>query len=65
MLLWLNSAYLKNTKGVFRKIILLPLLIIIIFGGGYFAISNLGELMGVYGDVDTAIMQAQTVQQDF
>ena len=63
MLLWVNSAYLKNTKGI-GKIIIVPFLILIFGVGGFYTISNLSELMGVYGDVDTAIQHAQIIQQD-
>ena len=64
IVLWLNSAYLKKSKTFLSKLIKLPFLVIIIGFVCYFAVSNFSSLMGVYGDVDTAIEQAQVIQKD-
>jgi hypothetical protein len=64
MLLWLNSAYLKNISSRLQKVLVFPLLFFIISGIGFFSFNNLSSLMGVYGDVDSAIQQAQVIQDD-
>tara|TARA_B100001287_G_scaffold116244_1_gene97803 strand:- start:935 stop:2287 length:1353 start_codon:yes stop_codon:yes gene_type:complete len=64
MLLWLNSAYLKNLRSNISKILVFPILLFAIIGTGFFLFNNLSSLMGVYGDVDTAIQQAQVIQED-
>ena len=64
IVLWLNSAYLKSSKSFLSKAIKLPFFVLIFGVGGYYSFSNLSSLMGVYGDVDTAIEQAQVIQQD-
>ncbi len=64
VILWINSVYLKNSKSVLSKIVKFPFFILIFGVIGYFTISNLSSLMGVYGDVDTAIEQAQVIQKD-
>lgn len=64
MLVWLNSTYLKNVSNGLIKIMIIPFLFIIISLMGFFAFDNLSSLMGVYGDVDTAIAQAQVIQED-
>ena len=64
MLLWLNSAYLKNVSSSLGKVLVFPLLIVLISALGFFAFDNLSSLMGVYGDVDSAIQQAQVIQED-
>ena len=46
------------------KIVKFPFFILIFGVIGYFTFSNLSSLMGVYGDVDTAIEQAQVIQKD-
>ena len=64
MLIWLNNAYLKKIKNSILKVLVFPILLIIITTLGVFATQNLSSLMGVYGDVDTAIQQAQIIQED-
>lgn len=64
MLLWLNSQYLKNLKSSIAKIFVFPLLLSSIIIIGFFAFENLSNLMGVYGDMDSAIQQAQVIQDD-
>ena len=64
VLLWLNSAYLKTIKKKLLKILILPLLSVVIFIVGIYVFQNLSSLMGVYGEVDTAIEQAQVIRSD-
>ena len=64
MLFWLNSAYLKKINSSLSKVFIFPILILAITSTGYFTFNNLSSLMGVYGDVDTAIQQAQVIQED-
>jgi hypothetical protein len=64
IILWLNSAYLKQIKNRILKILILPLLSIIILIIGLNVFQNISGLMGVYGEVDTAIEQAQVIRSD-
>jgi hypothetical protein len=64
MLIWLNSVYVSNISNRFLKILFIPILLVIISSIGFFAFNNLSSLMGVYGNVDTAIAQAQLIQED-
>ena len=64
MLLWINSAYLKNIQNGLVKLFVFPLLAVFIIFIGITSFENLSSLMGVYGDMDTAIQQAQVIQED-
>ena len=64
IIIWLNSAYLKKIKNAFLKILILPLLSVVILVTGFYVFQNLSSLMGVYGEVDTAIEQAQVIRSD-
>ena len=64
IVIWLNSAYLKKIKNIFLKILILPLISIVILVTGVYIFQNLSSLMGVYGEVDTAIEQAQVIRSD-
>ena len=64
MLFWLNSQYLKNIKSSIIKVVVFPLLFSLIILVGFFSFQNLSNLMGIYGDVDSAIQQAQVIQDD-
>jgi hypothetical protein len=64
IILWLNSAYLKKIKNRLLKILILPLLSFVILIIGFYVFQNLSSLMGVYGEVDTAIEQAQVIRSD-
>ena len=64
IILWLNSAYLKQIKNRILKILILPLLSVIILIIGLYVFQNLSNLMGVYGEVDSAIEQAQVIRSD-
>jgi hypothetical protein len=64
IIIWLNSAYLKKIKNLLVKILVLPLLSVVILIIGFYIFQNLSSLMGVYGEVDTAIEQAQVIRSD-
>ena len=64
MLLWLNSAYLKNISSSLAKFFLFPVVLLAVVFAGIFLFNNLSSMMGVYGNVDSAIQQAQVIQQD-
>lgn len=64
IILWLNSAYLKKIKNFFLKLLIFPLLSVVILLLGFYVFQNLSSLMGVYGEVDTAIEQAQVIRSD-
>ena len=64
IVLWLNSAYLKKIKNIFLKILILPLISVVIPIIGFYVFQNLSSLMGVYGEVDSAIEQAQVIRTD-
>ena len=63
-LLWLNNAYLKQVSSGFVKILVMPLLGLIILGGGFLLYRNMGSLMGDYGNIDQAVEKAKIIQQD-
>jgi hypothetical protein len=63
-LLWLNNAYLKQVTSGFVKILVMPIIGVIILGGGFFLYSNMSSLMGDYGNIDQAVEKAQIIQED-
>jgi hypothetical protein len=64
MLVWLNQAYLRQIKSTLFKVILLPFIVVVILVGGLVLFRNVGELMGDYGNFDSAIEKAKVTQQD-
>ncbi|MFL2589897.1 MAG: hypothetical protein ACJ0QS_07540 [Parvicellaceae bacterium] len=64
IILWLNSVYLKKIKNIFLKILIFPLISVVILVTGFYVFQNLSSLMGVYGEVDSAIEQAQVIRTD-
>ena len=64
MVLWINSAYIKKISNQVLKILSLPILIFIFSAIGLYTYENLSSLMGVYGNVDSAIEQAKIIQAD-
>jgi len=64
VLLWLNNAYLKQVSSGFIKMLIIPILGVIILGGGFFLFSNMASLMGDYGNIDQAVEKAKIIQQD-
>ena len=63
-LLWLNNAYLKQVSSGFVKMLVMPLIGVIMLGGGFFLYSNMSSLMGDYGNIDQAVEKAKIIQQD-
>lgn len=63
-LLWLNNAYLKQIKNSLIRILVLPGLSIFLVFLGFLTFENVSSLMGDYGNVDSAIQQAQVIQAD-
>ncbi|MDA9894088.1 hypothetical protein N9D17_00930 [bacterium] len=64
MLIWLNNQLLKNIGSPIFKILLFPIVVLSVSAVGFLSINSLSETMGVYGDVDSAIVQAQVIQGD-
>ena len=64
MMLWIYSSYLKSFQNLISKAIIFPFLLVFILLTGYTLFQNLSSSMGVYGDVNTAIQQAQVIQDD-
>ena len=64
MLLWLNNAYLQNIRNPFLRSLIFPVIVIFIIFLGFFTFQNISSFMGIYGDVDSAIQQAQVIQED-
>ena len=48
----------------FLKTLAMPFLVIVVGLMGYFIFTNLSGSMGVYGDVDSVVKQAQIIQED-
>ena len=63
-LLWLNSTYINKVKNNIIKIILFPFLVLVIVSIGVLSFQNLSGFMGKYGNVDSALQQAQVIQKD-
>lgn len=64
ILLWLNSAYISQISNTIFKVIFFPIIITGFVVAGFFIFNNLGSVIGVYGDVNSAIEKAQIIQQD-
>ena len=64
MLIWLNNQSVKNIRSPIFKVMLFPFILMTVFFVGTIALTSLSESMGVYGDVDSAIEQAQVIQGD-
>ena len=64
MVIWINNAYLKKIKNSVLKTIIFPLFVLLFGFIGFYSFNNVAGQMGVYGDVDSAILQAQVIQDD-
>tara|TARA_B110001450_G_scaffold222138_1_gene218552 strand:- start:85 stop:840 length:756 start_codon:yes stop_codon:yes gene_type:complete len=64
MALWINSAYLTKIKNSIIKILVFPAFIFVIILAGLLAFNNLSSFMGIYGNVDSTVRQAQIIQDD-
>ena len=59
-----KQRLLKAGSSGFVKILVMPLIGVIILGGGFFLYRNMGSLMGDYGNIDQAVEKAKIIQQD-
>jgi len=64
MLIWLNQAYIRKIKSALFRVILLPFTLLFMTITGFYIFGNVGESMGDYGNVDSAIEKAKVTQQD-
>lgn len=64
LLIWFFFGQLKSIKSGFVKFFIAPLLLVITALGFLFIMSGLSGLMGVYGDLNKSIEQAQIIQHD-
>jgi hypothetical protein len=64
MLIWLNQAYIQKIKSALFRTILLPFTILVVSISGFYIFGNVGDAMGDYGNVDSAIEKAKVTQQD-
>ncbi|MGM0649140.1 MAG: hypothetical protein ACQES1_01395 [Bacteroidota bacterium] len=64
-LIWFMIEQSKRIKSGFLKFLLMPIIVVIIFGGGLFAFSQLGNLVGgYYSDMDVMAERASVIQED-
>ncbi len=64
ILVWALFRKVKNIKNKVLATVAMPAMIIIGFGITMLVFSSLESEMGRYGSVDSAVKQAQTIQQD-
>jgi len=64
MVFWLYSINVNKIANPLLKTIALPFILVVFIALGYAAYSGMSGSLGVYGDVDTALNQAQIIQQD-
>lgn len=64
MLFWLNRAYIRQIGSKLIRMVLLPFIMIIFIVGGYYVFNSVGDSLGEYGNIDSAIEKAKITQQD-
>lgn len=67
-IIWINSARMKRIKSKFIRSILVPVVLILSIGGGYFALSLLGNQMGKFAIgkmLQTASVTQKDLKQDY
>lgn len=64
MLFWLNQVYIKKIKNIFFRIMLLPLVLSLFTFFGFYLYGSVGDSMGEYGSVESAINKAKITQED-
>lgn len=64
MVLWLYSLNINKIKNSVARGLVGPFFLLVFLSSGAYFLGSISELMGVYGNVDSAIEQAQTIQQD-
>ncbi len=64
LFVWLfYNQYLKMKKG-FIKSAMIPVFLVLIFGGVLFTFSRLSSSMGHFGSIDTMVDRAKIIQED-
>jgi hypothetical protein len=63
-LVWVSFLYIKKIKNTVLKFIATPGLLAFGVAAGVVVLSLFSSKLGVYGDTDTMLKQAQVVQQD-
>lgn len=64
MAFWLNSAYLNKIKSALLRFFAFPFIVFIVALGGLYIFSNIGSVLGDYGNIETAVEKAKITQQD-
>lgn len=64
MLFWLNQAYIGKVKSPIFKVLVLPIALVAFSFAGLYIFSKVGQSMGDYGSLDSAIEKARVTQQD-
>lgn len=65
LILMLTHYYLTNVKSIFIRIISLIMILVVFWGGGIFALINLGEQTGgAFSTIDGMLEKAAVTQQD-
>jgi hypothetical protein len=62
-LIWLSYEKISSTRNRVIRLIIAPLLMVVGVVGGFYALSNMNEILGVYS-LDTVLDRAVVVQQD-
>lgn len=62
-LIWLSYEKISSTKNKAIRLIIAPLVMVGGIVGGFYALSNMNEILGVYS-LDTVLDRAVVVQQD-
>lgn len=62
-IIWLSYEKISSTKNKVIRLIIAPLLMVAGVVGGFYALSNMNEILGVYS-LDTVLDRAVVVQQD-
>ncbi|MEO8762037.1 MAG: hypothetical protein ABI388_11155 [Bacteroidia bacterium] len=62
-ILWLSNQQIKKIANITLRFLATPVLLIIGAGGGYFALNQMGDSLGLY-KIDTVLDRAVVVQQD-
>jgi hypothetical protein len=65
ILIWTIIHYTRSIKGKLLRFVLMPILSLLVLGGGIFAFSQLSKSVGgYYSDLDTMAEQAVVIQDD-
>jgi hypothetical protein len=64
LLIWLFIKRVRQINNSIMRAILIPFAFIFVFGGVVLMFSTLGEMLGVYGNVDTMVNKINVTQSD-